>query len=328
MIPFENLVFELASYAIALAILWKLAKDPNRFHLIAFLVAIVTTATIELFGVREGHGYYYGDYLVVISQVSPFVLDFFGTTGRDVPLVIAVDWAIIIFCFWRLGDRLNLTWYWLPPLYAMLAVVLDFALDPIAASSREIIALGDDCLAATAAGAAEGIGYWVWCIPATPNQFWFGVPIQNFYGWFLVVAVFTYFLLIAHRNTYTASTGTQIAGLLAAMTASIALFLLVLGRFLSIDLGIWGWTILGTLMLFGLIALVLAGKERRRYDVDWWALIATLSIVLVSGFLYLFYLRSSVSFELVIGVALSLIVSLALTLWLMFGKRLLGQTGP
>lgn len=69
----------------------KLARDPNRFHLIAFVVANTTTATIELFGVREGHGYYYGDFLSVISEVSPLVLNFFGTTGRDVPFVIAVD---------------------------------------------------------------------------------------------------------------------------------------------------------------------------------------------------------------------------------------------
>lgn len=93
-----------------------------------------------------------------------------------------------------------------------------------------------------------------------------------------------YFLLLAHRNTYTASTGAQITGLLAAMSASIAPFLLLLGRFLSIDLGIWGWAILGTLKFFGLVSLVLTGKERRRYDVDWWALIATISIVLVCGF--------------------------------------------
>lgn len=328
MIPFENLVFEIVSYAIALVILWKLARDPNRFHLIAFLVAIVTTATIELFGVRDGHGYYYGDFLLVITAVSPVVLDFFGTTGKDVPLVIAVDWAIIIFCLWRLGERLNLSWYWLPPLLAMLAVLLDFALDPIAASSRLVTTLGDNCTLATEAGTAEGIGYWVWCIPATPNQFWFGVPIQNFYGWFLVVAVFAYFLLIAHRATYTSSTGAQIAALLAAMASSIALFLLLLGRFLSIDFGIWGWTILGTLMFFGIVALFLAGKDRRSYDVDWWALIATIAIVLVSGFLYLFYLSTSVSTGLVIGVAASLVASVLLTLWLMFGKRLLGQPVP
>lgn len=327
-IPFENLVFELASYAIALAIIWKLARDPNRFHLITFFVAIVTTATIELFGVRDGHGYYYGDFLLVITAVSPVILDFFGTTGKDVPLVIAVDWAIIIFCLMRLGDRLNLTWYWLPPLLAMLAVILDFALDPIAASSRLITTLGDDCLASTAAGAAEGIGYWVWCIPDTPNQFWFGVPIQNFYGWFLVVAVFAYFLLMAKRSTFSSSTSAQLAALLGAMTASVALFLLLLGRFLTIDLGIWGWTILGTLMFFGIVALVKAGKERRDYSVDWWALIATLSIVVVSGFLYLFYLASSVSTALVVGVAASLVVSVALSLWLMFGKRLLGQSAP
>ena len=328
MIPFENLVFELVSYAIALVIIWKLARDPNRFHLIAFFIAILTTATIELFGVREGHGYYYGDFLLVISAVSPVVLDFFGTTGRDVPLVIAVDWAIIIFCLWRLGERLNLTWYWVPPLLAMLAVILDFALDPIAASSRLINVLGDNCIESIRPGPAEGVGYWIWCIPATPNQFWFGVPIQNFYGWFLVVVVFVYFLLIAQRRTFSSSTGAQLAALIGAMVANDALFLLLLGRFLSIDLGIWGWTILGVLMLLGLIALVMAGKERRRYDTDWWALIATIAIVAVSVFLYLFYLIGSVSTALVIGVAASLLVSVLLTLWLLYGKRMLGHSVP
>lgn len=328
MIPFENLVFELVSYAIALVIIWKLARDPNRFHLIAFFIAILTTATIELFGVRHGHGYYYGDFLLVITAVSPVILDFFGTSGTDVPFVIAVDWAIIIFSLWRLGERLNLAWYWLPPLLASLAVILDFALDPLAASSVLINVLGDNCLASTTPGPAEGVGYWVWCIPATPNQFWFGVPIQNFYGWFLVVAVFVYFLLIAYRNTFTSSTGAQIAALLGAMAATDAMFLLLLGHFLSIDLGIWGWTILGSLMFLGLIALVLAGKERLRYDTDWWALIATIAIVLVSGFLYLFYLLSTASMMLVLGVAASLVASVALTLWLMYGKRLLGQSVP
>ncbi len=172
------------------------------------------------------------------------------------------------------------------------------------------------------------MGYWIWCIPATPNQFWFGVPIQNFYGWFLVVVVFVYFLLIAHRRTFSSSTGAQLGALIGAMVASDALFLLLLGRFLSIDLGIWGWTILGVLMLLGLIALVMAGKDCRRYDTDWWALIATIAIVAVSVFLYLFYLIGSVSTALVIGVAASLLVSVLLTLWLLYGKRMLGHSVP
>ena len=149
--PVHNLIFEFASFALGLVILIKLWRDPNKFHFIGFIVAVLTTAAIELTGVREHHSYYYGEFLLTIDSV-PAVVAVIGGTPRDVPLFICVDWAIIVFCLWRMGERLNVTWYLLPFVFGLFAVILDLALDPIAAGSRQVADIGIPCATSTVLG--------------------------------------------------------------------------------------------------------------------------------------------------------------------------------
>ncbi len=327
--PIENLIFEFTSFALGLVILVKLWKNPNKFHLIGFAIAIITTASIELFGVRESNSYYYADFLINIDQLDPVVISAFGGTGRDFPLFIAVDWAVIVFVLWRMGTRLqNIKWYLRPLVFGLVAVILDLALDPVAAKSKLIPNMGDPCVTSTVFGAAEGVGHWVWCIPNTPSEFWLGVPVANFYGWFLVIAVFMTFYLAAHRYAYSLSTGIQFATLVAAMSASLIVFFTLLNWFLRIDFGISGWWILGGLLLAGVIALIRAGLDRPRYKVDWWALRVVGGNVLFCVATYIFQLMGLVSIKLVLLVALWLLVSVLITLWIQLGKRLIGLPYP
>jgi hypothetical protein len=325
--PLYNLIFELASLALGLAILIKLWRNPNKFHFIGFIVAVITTAAIELTGVREHHSYYYGDFLFTLD-IAPVIVSFIGGTPRGVPLFICVDWAIIVFCLWRMGERLNVKWYLLPFVFGLFAVILDLALDPIAAGSKLVAQLGDPCESSTFLGNTEGVGYWVWCIPPPPGEFLFGVPLPNFYGWFLVISAFMYFYLIAHRYAYNSPIGTQLSTLFGITAASIALFWTLLNWFMAIDLGTSGWLLLGGLMLVGIGVLFRAGIDRKDYSVDWWALSVVVANLLFCVATYIAQLYGSLSTLLLICVSLCLLISVLLALWILIGKRLLGMPTP
>ncbi len=325
--PFEYLIFEFSSLILGAVILFKLWQESNKFHFLAFLVAVLMTTIVELTGIRDGHSYYYADEFLIVIPATINLANLVGGTGRDFPIFIAVDWAVIVYCLTRMGERLNVTWYLLPFVFGLLAVSLDMTLDPIAASSKLVPDLSVSCFASTQQGAAEGVGYWVWCIPDGPNQFFLGVPIQNFYGWFLVVAVYTYFQSIAYRHSYNEPWTQQVMTLLVTTSASISTFFLVLGYF--IDMGyVWGWWIWGALMAAGVFVLFRAGVNRTQYHFDIWAVIIVLANALFAVFAVVLQLWGSVSMELIVYCGLWLVFSLLLAAWILFGKRMLGQPYP
>jgi hypothetical protein len=322
--PVENLVFEFASLGLGIVVLTKLWNNTNKFHFLGFVFAMLMAAAVELTGVRETSSYHYGEYVIYIKELSPVVLGWLHGTGRDVPLFVCVDWAIILFCAWRLGERLNnLQWYLIPFVFGLIAVVLDFGLDPIASASRIVGQMQAPCVDPTLPpGPTEGVGYWVWCIGPDSTEKWHGVPLGNSYGWFLVVYVFSLFYSWVYKNDYLSSTAVQFKKLFLATAASLILFFTLLHYLLWLNIGTSGWLLLGLLLVGGVIALVLAGKDRSLYTIDWWSLIAVVSIILASVGTYIYKLQGHPLLMVACGVCL--IVSLFLTLWVMRGKHIFG----
>ncbi len=115
-----------------------------------------------------GTGVVYGvllEWLVVLRferyhyNASDFLL-----TIADVPLVIGFGWAAIIYSGVEVARQFTLSRRVVPLFVALFALHIDLAIDTVAIR----------------------IPFWTW----TPPGVWFGVPLGNFVGWFLVATLF------------------------------------------------------------------------------------------------------------------------------------------
>ncbi len=86
----------------------------------------------------------------------------------DAPLAIGFGWAVIIYTAMVTADRLGAAQKTRPFMAALLALNIDLSMDAIAI--RE--------------------GFWTW----GEYGMWFGVPLGNFFAWFIVVFGFSYFI--------------------------------------------------------------------------------------------------------------------------------------
>jgi hypothetical protein len=94
-----------------------------------------------------------------------------GHSDRVLPIWIAVGWGCILYAATWAAQRLD-TSVWLRPFVAgLLAVNIDLSLDPVANITH----------------------FWVWtsCEPSD----YYGVPFDNFLGWFTIVATYALFVL-------------------------------------------------------------------------------------------------------------------------------------
>lgn len=82
----------------------------------------------------------------------------------DVPVTIGLGWAAIIYSGYRVARRFGVSARVRPLFVALFALHVDLAMDAVAIR----------------------VPFWTW----TPPGIWFGVPLGNFVGWFLVAAAF------------------------------------------------------------------------------------------------------------------------------------------
>ncbi|HMJ52311.1 MAG TPA: carotenoid biosynthesis protein [Polyangiaceae bacterium] len=111
--------------------------------------------------------YVYGKFLLNPNLTSD---DF-----RSVPLWVGVGWGCIVYAATWTAQRLELP-RWMRPLAAgVLAVNIDFALDPV----------------------ANHFHFWKWH-NVEPGSY-YGVPFDNYIGWFFIVAAYTAFVPMFFR---------------------------------------------------------------------------------------------------------------------------------
>lgn len=153
--PITFVLVELVAFLMAGVLLYE-AWRAGASKVSTLLVGMLFGLAIEVFFVTQYSGYEYGHFLV------QFLID-----GSPIPLWVAAGWGSIIFTSMAATDRMGFAWWARPILDGLLAVSLDFTLDPL----------------------AEALGWWHW---TRPGQF-FNVPCDNFIGWVLIVSSFSFF---------------------------------------------------------------------------------------------------------------------------------------
>jgi uncharacterized membrane protein len=225
-----------------------------------------------------------------------------------VPLCIGVSWGLIIYTAMESSDRFALPWYLRPIVDALLALTIDLSMDAIAIR----------------------LGLWTWG-QAGP---WFGVPLGNFYAWFIVVFGFSLLLRLSRLWSLAgpfALLGDLALAILAIVLSVVGLITLLRPYYALIARGVLAWLLIGVL-LGGSALLTLWGARRTQRD-------HSLDLVLLSVPLFFHVysfgaLLASGMYRQVpalIGIsALMLVVGVLLHLWpsrmrlLEFGRRAAG----
>jgi len=125
---------------------------PDRGRLAFLATGVVYGVILEQLVIIAFEAYHYN------------AADFLLTLG-EVPLVIGFGWAAIIYAGFEIARGFDLSARATPPFVALFALHIDLAIDAVAIR----------------------VPFWTW----TPPGVWFGVPLGNFTGWFLVAFLFS-----------------------------------------------------------------------------------------------------------------------------------------
>lgn len=120
---------------------------------------------------------FYGWFLEYETVIKPDALyayhQWIVALPGPVPLGVALSWGILIFAVWQTGGYLKLP-MWARPLFCgLLAIGVDFVMDP----------------------GFVYMEFWVWAQPGP----WFGIPWENYVGWFVIVSSFTLSFELGYR---------------------------------------------------------------------------------------------------------------------------------
>lgn len=174
---FTQVVAHWFEIGVVLFLVWMLkhAWQEGRRWAATLVFGVVFGVVLEVLivnGDRQGHVMY------------KYCTDIFWAVVLDVPIAIGVGWGIVLYASAWTAQRLELEWYWRPFAAALLAISIDLTLDPL----------------------AHRFGLWTWLrfngdhgtlIPdkgpgANTLLDYYGVPYDNFLGWFLVVFLYTF----------------------------------------------------------------------------------------------------------------------------------------
>ncbi len=201
--PLPFLVFELGVYVLAVICL-RHAWRRGRYLAVTMIVAMLFSYTTEIFAINLLHEYYYNHFLIMICRDARLPGGvYIGCVAPSscVPLAIPVMEGIIIYAIIQTSNRLNLPWAVRPVLDGLLAISIDLVMDPIVSASVM-------CQPAIPPVTVEpGAGFWVWLLRPEQTVFGitleqhllFGIPLNNFSGWFLSVVIFSFMLRIGWK---------------------------------------------------------------------------------------------------------------------------------
>lgn len=141
-----------------ICLLYVIKHDKKYVSLLIFAIiyAIIFENGNILLSQNKTGGYYYNDNFMFFIY--------------DLPLFVALAWAIIIYTSKRIADSLPIKEFSKLFAASLLVLLIDLAIDVVAIR----------------------LGYWTWIGYSFTDGF-FGVPADNFIGWLLVS--FTFFLL-------------------------------------------------------------------------------------------------------------------------------------
>ncbi|MDZ4721110.1 MAG: carotenoid biosynthesis protein [Roseiflexaceae bacterium] len=205
----------------------------GRIYVVGLILGMIYGVLLEYMAIVTLQAYDYGQFLIMIA----------GT----VPLCIGVSWGLILYTAMATSDCFGIAWYLRPIIDALLALTIDLSMDAIAIR----------------------LGFWTWRSAGA----WFGVPLGNFYAWFVVVAGFSLLLRLGLLSSYAG----RLRFLADLAVAIIAVPLILFGltsiiwpSFALVAQGNVAWLITG-LLLGGsvLLAIWAARHTPRDQPFDW-----------------------------------------------------------
>lgn len=314
--PLLFITSAISSYLITAFYLYRASRH-GRLIVLAMLVAMLYGLSLELLDIRTLHGYFYQRVLIMIGGFPDWV-----------PLAIAATWGTVFYVVSTTSNRFGLTWYQRPMVDGLLALSLDLILDPIMSKSRLVARVGEFCASGSfPPGKDVGLGMWVWCVPETDRALWFGVPVANFFGWFLVVAFLSFAVRFAIRWTHAESKNAwfQIGVLLAAAAIALVVFMPIQIAFSHLNPTL-GWILTGVVAAFPFFFVLRAGFKPRHVDKpDLWVL-AFPVLVCVSGFTTCFYADLyKKDAQLLWGILLVSLATIAVYTWPFVGRWIYRQ---
>jgi len=200
----------------------------GRSRLLGLAAGMIYGVLLEYGAIVTFHAYVYGHFLIMI----------FGA----VPLCIGVSWGLIIYTAMETSDRFALAWYLRPILDALLALTIDLSMDAIAIR----------------------LGFWTWGEVGP----WYGVPLGNFYAWFIVVFGFSLLLRLGRLWSLggtLALLGDVAVALVAILLSVVGLSTLLRPAYMLIAQGAWAWLTISVL-LGGSALLAIWAARRTRHD--------------------------------------------------------------
>lgn len=245
----SHYVIEIGAYLVAGVIIWS-SWQRGRYLLLTLLLGMLYGFILEALNMRAFHAYTYGQFLVMLPG--------------DLPLAVGVSWGLFIFAIMQTVGKLGLLWWVRPFLAALMGLMLDLGLDPV----------------------ASNFGTCMWDWSAKEHGVFFGVPLDNFYGWFFIVFGFFLMWLLAQRRFQPESRGwgQQILILFGVLAASLMLLFgaINLFEFLFNEVRIPMWVMLGLVLLVAVGILLRFGHPLTRDNPPDWPLL------LVPGYFYLY----------------------------------------
>ncbi len=143
------------------------------------------------------------EYLAVTNETHPYQYNYFIVKlPGPIPLGICLGWGVIFYSVMLTAEKLGLPWAVRPVFSGLLAIGIDFVLDPIAVA----------------------LNFWTWFLP----KHWFGIPWGNYTGWFIVIVCFAFFHVLGFRRFPPGKKGIT-GDFLVAFLAIIPSFLTYLG---------------------------------------------------------------------------------------------------
>lgn len=157
-----SLFFE---FGAILAFLLILRQEYKNIRLREILIlAFIYGLLLEIINTHLSKSYYYG---------KDFLFQIYG-----IPLAIASGWAIVYYTTRKISKKFQFKWYAAPFFMALIAVIFDMVLDPIAIR----------------------LGFWSWRISF--GEEWFGAPYDNLIGWMAVIWTFTFLINLSEQNLF------------------------------------------------------------------------------------------------------------------------------
>lgn len=263
--PLSYVIFELSIYALALYVLFRVVRL-ERYDAMLLIAAMVFTGFLELAEMNGTLSYYY----------NPFLINL-GSAPITFPLCIAVAWGLITYSVMRSSARLYLPWGMLAFVDALLAMSIDFVLDPIVASDKLTERYGQWCGEGSfPPGHGAGIGFWIWCNPSEGPSLFFGIPPGNFFGWFAIVVCFTTLARIADDVLRPRLLQWPLQLLIAAGIGVLSYYAThasIRGYGELATAGVPQWWIIGACVLGSAVTLAFARGHRRHHGVEWLAML-------------------------------------------------------